>query len=84
MQETTKKVLSRRIDADIVTQLDTATNTTGVAQTATLALVMKALTELGNSEIPVEEEDKVWATVTPAFMAIGERCRNYPRPTMST
>lgn len=69
MQETTKKVLNRRIDADIVTQLDTATNTTGVAQTATLALVMKALTKLGNAEIPVEEEDKMWATVTPAFMA---------------
>lgn len=69
MQETTKKVLNRRIDADIVTQLDTATNTTGVAQTATLSLVMKALTKLGNAEIPVEEEDKMWATVTPAFMA---------------
>jgi hypothetical protein len=69
MQETTRKVLNRRIDADIITQLDTATNNTGAAQTASLALVMHALTLLGNAEVPTEEEDRMWGVVTPAFMA---------------
>lgn len=69
MQETTRKVLNRRIDADIIAELDTATNNTGAAATASLAMVMKALTKLGNAEVPVEEEDKMWAVVTPAFMA---------------
>ncbi len=69
MQETTRKVLNRRIDADIITQLDTATTNTGAAQTASLALVMHALTLLGNAEVPTEEEDKMWGVVTPAFMA---------------
>lgn len=66
MQETTRKVLNRRIDADIVAQLDTATNNLGSATTMSLAVVGKALTTLGENEVPVEEEDKMWAVATPA------------------
>jgi hypothetical protein len=66
MQETTRKVLNRRIDADVIAQLDTATNNLGATTTFSLSLVAKALTTLGENEVPVEEEDKMWAVCTPA------------------
>jgi hypothetical protein len=66
MQETTRKVLNRRIDADIIEQLDAATNNMGAAATMTLAKIASALTTLGENEVPVEEEDKMFAVMTPA------------------
>jgi hypothetical protein len=66
MQATTRKVLNRRIDADVIAQLDTATSNLGAATTMSLAIVGKALTTLGENEVPVEEEDKMWAVATPA------------------
>ena len=66
MQESTRKVLNRRIDADIVASLDTATNNLGAAATMTLGAVARALTTLGENEVGVEEEDKMWAVMTPA------------------
>ncbi len=66
MQSTTRKVLNRRLDADIIAQLDTATNNLGAAATVSLAAVGKAITTLGENEVPVEEEDKMWAVATPA------------------
>ena len=66
MQETSRKVLNRRIDADVIAQLDTATNNLGAATTMSLAIVAKAITTLGENEVPVEEEDKMWAVATPA------------------
>lgn len=66
MQETCRKVLNRRIDADIIEQLDTATNNLGGASTMTLSIVAQACTTLGENEVPVEEEDKMWAVATPA------------------
>jgi len=66
MQETCRKVLNRRIDADIVAQLDTTTANLGAAATVTLALVMKACTTLGENEVYVEDEDKMFAVATPA------------------
>lgn len=65
MQETSRKVLNRRLDADIIAQLDTATNNLGAATTAGLGIVGKALTTLGENEVPVDEEDKMWAVMTP-------------------
>ena len=66
MQETCRKVLNRRIDADVVAQLDTATSTLGAAATMSLGVVAKAATTLGEAEVPVEEEDNMWAVATPA------------------
>lgn len=66
MQRTTRAVLNRRLDADIVAQLDTATNNLGATTTISLAAVSKALTTLGENEVPTEEEDKMWAVATPA------------------
>ena len=58
MQDTTRKVLNRRIDQDIINALDTATNNLGNAQTMSANVVQHALTRLGNNEVPTEEEDK--------------------------
>jgi hypothetical protein len=66
MQETTRKVLNRRIDADIITVLDTATNNLGASTTMSLSIVAKALTTLGENEVPIDEQDKMFAVVTPA------------------
>lgn len=69
MRETSMKVMNRKIDQDIIAQLDTATNDTGSAATASLALVAKAYAILGNLEVPMEEEDNLFAVITPAFHA---------------
>ena len=66
MQDTTRKVLNRRIDADIITQLDTATVNLGAATTMALSIAAKAVTTLGEAEVPTEEEDKMFALATPA------------------
>lgn len=66
MQDTTKKVLNRRIDADIITQLDTATVNLGGTTTMSLSIAAKAVTTLGEAEVPTEEEDKMFALATPA------------------
>jgi hypothetical protein len=66
MQQTTRMVLNRRIDADIIAALDTATTNLGAAAQMSLALIAKATTTLGENEVPVEEEDKMWAVATPA------------------
>ena len=66
MQETSRKVLNRRIDADIVAQLDTATATLGAAATFSLSVAAKAITTLGENEVPTEEVDKMWAVGSPA------------------
>lgn len=68
MQSTTRKVLNRRIDADIIGAFDTATNQVngGAPATMSLSIVAEALTTLGENEVPVEDEDKMWAVMTPA------------------
>lgn len=66
MQETCRKVLNRRIDKDIINVLDTATNTLGAAETMSLSVVARALTTLGENEVQTEDEDNMFAVVTPA------------------
>jgi hypothetical protein len=69
MQEGSVAVLNRDIDQTIIDELDTATVTTGNSVTASLDLVMKAIVKLGNAEVDVQEEDKMFALITPAFRA---------------
>jgi hypothetical protein len=66
MQETTKKVLNRRVDADVIEQLDTATNNLGAATTFSLGIAAKAIVTLGENEVPTEEIEKMWAVASPA------------------
>jgi len=67
MQETSMAVVNRKIDQDIITQLNTATQDTGAAQTATLSLAMYGVTILGNNSVPLD--GNVSGLITPAFYA---------------
>lgn len=67
MQDTTMAVMNRKIDSDIITELNTATNDTGVAATGSLALAMHAKVILGNNDVPAD--GNLFALITPAFEA---------------
>ena len=67
LMRSSQAVMHRDIDQAIIDQLDTATVTTGSAVTASLDLVVKARTKLGNAEVPLWEEDKMFAAITTAF-----------------
>jgi len=69
MQETTMGVLNRRIDQDIITELNDSGNTqdTGATATASLDMVMYGLTILGNNS--VYNDGNISALITPAFHA---------------
>jgi hypothetical protein len=65
MQQTTMGVINRKVDSDIITQLATGTVDTGTAQTASLALAIRAKVILGNAEVPAD--GNLWCAMTPAF-----------------
>lgn len=67
MQETTMGVINRSIDQDIITELNTATQDTGAAATASLSLAVYATTILGNNEVPYD--GNIFGLITPAFHA---------------
>lgn len=67
MQMTTMGVINRKIDSDIITELNTGTQDTGAAQTASLSLAMYGLTILGNNSVPLD--GNISALITPAFYA---------------
>lgn len=65
MQKTTMGVLNRKMDSDIIGELSTGTVNTGAAAPATLALAVKAITILGNSDVPWDSN--IFGLITPAF-----------------
>jgi hypothetical protein len=67
MQETTMGVVNRKIDSDILTVLATGTQNTGTAQTGSVDLVMRALTILGNNDVPYDGQ--IFGVISPAFYA---------------
>lgn len=67
MQNDAMGVINRKIDNEIITELNTATQDTGAAATASLSLVMYALTILGNNSVPLD--GNISALITPAFHA---------------
>lgn len=69
MQDTSLKVMNRKIDADIITELATGTVDTSTAATGSLALVTKAIGILGLAKVPIQEVDNMWGLITPAFYA---------------
>lgn len=69
MQLNSMGVINRKIDADIIAQLDTATINTTPAATASVNMVMSALAALGNAYVPIEEEDNMFGLITNAFWA---------------
>jgi hypothetical protein len=69
MQRTTHGVINRKIDSDIIAQLDTATIDTGSTATASVAMVAKALGYLGNNEVPINDTENMFGAVTAGFWA---------------
>jgi hypothetical protein len=69
MQMTSMAVVNRKIDSDIIAELDSAaTNHAGsTAVTGSLNLVMRGLTILGNNKVPLD--GNIVAAITPAFYA---------------
>lgn len=68
MQQTTMGVINRKIDSDIITELNTGTvNAGATAVTASVPLVLRAKTILGNASIPWDSN--LYGLVTPAFEA---------------
>src|SRR3990167_5599773 len=67
MQRTAMNVINRRIDDDIIAQLDTATNDTGDALKASLDMVVKSRTILGNNFVDLTDEDNIFGLISPAF-----------------
>lgn len=69
MQMTSMGVVNRKIDDQIIAQLDTATNDTGAATTADIDVVMYAQTILGNNFVDLTDEENLFAVISPAFRA---------------
>jgi len=67
MQMTSRGVLNRRIDKDILTELANATQDTGAASTMSLMLALRAKTILGNAEVPFD--GNIYAIISPAAEA---------------
>lgn len=69
MQQTSMGVINRKVDSDILTTLATGTIQIngGVAQTASLSVVMQAKTKLGNAGVPWDSN--LFAVISPAFEA---------------
>lgn len=65
MQKGCMAVINRKIDSDIIAQLDTATLTTGAAAPASLRMVNKAKAGLGNNAVPFD--GNIWGVISPAF-----------------
>lgn len=67
MQETSMGVVNRKLDSDIIAELNTATQDSGATRTASLDLVMYGLAVLGNNAVPLD--GNISALITPAFHA---------------
>jgi len=67
MQQTCMSVINRKIDEDIHTALATASVTWGSAAAATMILISKAKTKLGNAFADLDAP--IFALITPAFHA---------------
>lgn len=67
MQMTSRAVLNRRIDKDILTELANGTQDTGASATMSLQLALRAKTILGNAEVPFD--GNIFGVISPAAEA---------------
>lgn len=75
MQRTTMNVINRKIDQDIIAELNTGTNDTGAATTASLEMALYGKTILGNNKVPFD--GNIWALITPAYEAYLLRVKEF-------
>jgi hypothetical protein len=69
MRKASMNVINRDIDLVCLAELANATIDTGAYATASVAMVEKAKGYLGNNDIPIEEEDNMFAVVSAGFMS---------------
>ncbi len=67
MQMTSMGVVNRKLDQDIIGELNQATQNSGAARTASLDLVVYGTAVLGNNAVPLD--GNISALITPAFHA---------------
>lgn len=79
MQMASVAVLNRNIDSTIIAELDSGvTNHAGsTAVVGSLDIIERATTILGNNEVPMDEEDKLFAVITPAFRSYLRQTTEY-------
>lgn len=75
MQDTTMAVVNRKIDDQIITELNTATNDTGAAATGSVSMFQHARVILGNNSVPWDSNITLLAT--PAFLAYLEQAPEF-------
>lgn len=64
MQETTMAVINRKIDDQIIAELETGTQDTGAAAPGSVAMIIRAMTILGNNDA---DGGNVYLAMTPAL-----------------
>ncbi|MCC6172068.1 MAG: hypothetical protein IT481_08570 [Gammaproteobacteria bacterium] len=69
MRQASMNVINRDIDLTILAELANATIDTGAYATGSLAMVEKAKGYLGNQDVPIEEEENMFAVITSGFRA---------------
>jgi len=77
MQATSMGVINRKIDDDIIAQLDTFTNDTGTAAPASLDMIVKAKVILGNNFVDISDEENLFGVISPAFEGYLEQMTEY-------
>lgn len=65
MQYTSMGVINRKADDQIIDELSNGTLDTGAAATASMNMIIKAKTGLGNNAVPFD--GNIYAAITPAF-----------------
>jgi hypothetical protein len=75
MQMTTMAVVNRKIDDEIITELNTATNDTGAAATGSVSMFQHARVILGNNDVPWDSN--ITLLCTPAFLAYLEQAPEF-------
>ncbi|MFK4060733.1 phage capsid protein [Brucella anthropi] len=69
MQMSSMAVINRDIDLTLLAELENATQDFGASNTNALDVVTGAQAILGNNDIPVEDENNMFAIISPAFRA---------------
>lgn len=64
-QDTTRGTINRKVDDQIIVELNTATQDTGTTATATLQMILRSKTILGNAKVPFDGH--IYGAITPAF-----------------
>jgi len=67
MRDGVVKVINRKLDEQVLTTLATGTVHTGTAAKASVSMVMRSLTILGNSDVPYDGQ--IFGIISPAFHA---------------